>query len=211
MGHDYQLVSAHGQDAPNNSLNEYRYCARCGTLRNDYRHNGGQTSSNFPMFCILGSKGWEADEPECRPCGEVRGPHSARELLIFLIAGILIGVLFALLAYRADGAPDRPAPKVPDVIPNVGGLSNWGFVEQNGRKLKIVGHPLWEGTGEIREDGTVILHWRVIYDDFGLADGVGIYLIDGRNLIGRWGHVERAWIDYDGQLAGETELDRLEK
>lgn len=66
MQHDYLLVSSHGEDAPNKSLDEYRYCHRCGTLRQDYRHNGGQTSPNYPMFCQVGQKGWSPAEPDCK-------------------------------------------------------------------------------------------------------------------------------------------------
>jgi hypothetical protein len=142
------------------------------------------------------------------------GRHSARELFIFLIGGILIGFLFAFLGCRADGAPDRQAPKVPDVIPNVGGLSNWGFVEQNGRKLKIVGHPIWEANGEVRDDGTVVLYWHVVYDDCGLPcpDGVGVYSIDGKDLVGRWGWADGScWIDDEGVLWGIHEEDRVYK
>jgi hypothetical protein len=63
--HDYLLVSSHGEDAPNNSLDEYKYCHRCGTLRHDYRHNGGQASPNYPLFCTPGIQGWTCIEPEC--------------------------------------------------------------------------------------------------------------------------------------------------
>lgn len=38
-----------GEDAPGKSLDITQLCDDCGLLRHDYRHNGGQTSSIFPM------------------------------------------------------------------------------------------------------------------------------------------------------------------
>lgn len=63
--HQYRVISTHGEDAPNKSLDTYSYCGRCGTLKHDYHHNGGRTSPNYPMFCRIGYSGWCRPEPEC--------------------------------------------------------------------------------------------------------------------------------------------------
>src|ERR1051326_3248308 len=57
----------------------------------------------------------------------------------------LVLVLFLL-------APDRPPPKEPPEpdppVPNLAGLSNWGQIEQLGKKVIVFGHSHWTAEGE---------------------------------------------------------------
>ena len=69
-GHSWMLVFGSGEDAPNKSLDEIFHCKRCGMVKHDYRHNGGQRSPNYPNFLMPGKQGWwgPADgEPKCVP------------------------------------------------------------------------------------------------------------------------------------------------
>lgn len=63
MTHDWKFVASHGQDAPGQSLDTYEQCSQCGALRHDYRHNGGQTSPNYPVIYKYG-----ASIPTNAPC-----------------------------------------------------------------------------------------------------------------------------------------------
>lgn len=52
--HEWHFLSGHGQDAPGQSLDTYSQCSRCGAVKHDYAHGGGQTSPNYPMLYRLG-------------------------------------------------------------------------------------------------------------------------------------------------------------
>lgn len=66
MNHDWQLVNSAGEDAEGKSLTLNYYCPRCGTLKVDYRHNGGKTSPNFPMYSGIGGPINGVAEPQCK-------------------------------------------------------------------------------------------------------------------------------------------------
>ena len=53
--HHWLFLGGHGQDAPGQSLDTYEQCARCGAVKHDYRHGGGQTSPNYPMLYKYGA------------------------------------------------------------------------------------------------------------------------------------------------------------
>lgn len=54
--HDWRFLAGHGQDAPGQSLDTYEQCSQCGAVRHDYRHGGGQRSSNYPEIWKLGAR-----------------------------------------------------------------------------------------------------------------------------------------------------------
>ena len=64
--HAYRLVISWGEDAPNKTLDLIYFCPTCGTVKHDYRHNGGQTSSNYPQFLTKGVNSWTTPEPKCQ-------------------------------------------------------------------------------------------------------------------------------------------------
>src|SRR5688572_14313493 len=63
--HKWRLVLGVGEDAPNKSKDEIYWCERCGCVRHDYSHNGGQKSPNYPVFYIPGS-GPQPNSQECK-------------------------------------------------------------------------------------------------------------------------------------------------
>lgn len=67
MPHNFEFAAGHGEDAPGSCPDTYSHCSRCGAVKHDYRHGGGQTSPNYPMFLVAGKRGWQATEPECAP------------------------------------------------------------------------------------------------------------------------------------------------
>lgn len=54
MDHEWRLVIAKGNDAPNDSLDSIYWCERCGTVRHDYAHGGGMRSPNYPIYYVPG-------------------------------------------------------------------------------------------------------------------------------------------------------------
>lgn len=60
---DHEFMSAHGQDAPGMSCDTYDQCVRCGLVRHDYRHGGGQRSPNYPIYLVRGVH--HATPPPC--------------------------------------------------------------------------------------------------------------------------------------------------
>lgn len=50
--HAWHLIVAKGEDSPGHSLDSVSWCIRCGMVRHDYSHNGGQTSPNYPRYFI---------------------------------------------------------------------------------------------------------------------------------------------------------------
>lgn len=63
--HGWRFMSAHGEDAPGRSRDTYEQCFRCGLVRHDYSHNGGQRSPNYPIYLVAGVH--HAAEPPCVP------------------------------------------------------------------------------------------------------------------------------------------------
>lgn len=63
INHEWRFMSAHGEDAPGKSLDTYDQCYRCGLVRHDYSHNGGQRSPNYPIYLVNAIH--TATEPEC--------------------------------------------------------------------------------------------------------------------------------------------------
>ena len=48
--HDWKFICAFGEDAPGKSLDTISHCQKCGAVKHDYAHGGGQTSPNYPMI-----------------------------------------------------------------------------------------------------------------------------------------------------------------
>jgi hypothetical protein len=81
--------------------------------------------------------------------------------------------------------PTRPMPK----LASISGLysdSDWYMVHQDGSEVTVVGER-WTAMGVVRVDGSVVLHWH----DFNggvLSHGTGLYRLEGKDLVGRWGY-----------------------
>lgn len=69
-GHDWTLIIGMGEDAPGKSLDEVFWCQACGTVKHDYRHNGGERSPNYPDFFKPGGNEVRFGT-ECPPCTRV--------------------------------------------------------------------------------------------------------------------------------------------
>lgn len=120
-------------------------------------------------------------------------------LAIFMIAGIVVG------------KPARSPAKEPEAkkaIPDLAGESNWGFVSQAGTSIQINGHSSWYAIGLIRPDGKVQITWTLTD---GSRSGIGVYTVEGCDLIGRWGWCEVVEVDKAGDLQGETSPDITRK
>lgn len=61
--HEFKFMSSHGEDAPGKSLDTYEQCARCGLVKHDYAHGGGQRSPNYPLYLVRGVH--HASPPPC--------------------------------------------------------------------------------------------------------------------------------------------------
>ena len=126
---------------------------------------------------------------------------SAASLVLRSWAATLGGLLAASLIMSAFGQ-DRRTGKAPDIA----GASQWGTIEVKGRVVTIDGHEIWRATGRIRDDGRLQVLW--VHCRLGTT-GHGVYKIDGRSLIGRWGLVTDASVDDAGELVGLTFHDAL--
>lgn len=81
------------------------------------------------------------------------------------------------------------------------GATLWGDLEIKGRSVTIFGHPRWDATGTLQENGILKLLW--IERDSGRV-GHGRYVIDGDAVTGTWGFIENVeWTD-DGRLVGNV-------
>lgn len=76
--HHWLFIASHGADAPGCSLDIYEQCARCGAMRHDYRHNGGQTSPNYPVVYKYGVS-IDVDAPCLGLLGAARSESTAGE------------------------------------------------------------------------------------------------------------------------------------
>ena len=63
MNHEWKFIASCGEDAPGKSKDIFEQCTRCGAMRHDYRHNGGQTSPCFPDVHQFGE--WIGRDPPC--------------------------------------------------------------------------------------------------------------------------------------------------
>lgn len=115
----------------------------------------------------------------------------------------IMGLCLCLAAVPLPGA-DRDQPMLPDLA----GESNWGMVTQEGRKLEINGHKEWTATGEIRDDGTVLLEWIKVKDGRYCP---GVYKVEGRDLQGMWGYQGEIHFDEAGAIQGVLYKDRTYK
>lgn len=100
--------------------------------------------------------------------------------------------------------PDRPPPKGPPEPdpppPNIAGISNWGQIDQTGKKVWVFGHPHWHAEGEFHK-GVLKLMW-VQNSDGALAPGEYTVQKDGA-VTGWWN-----WLR-DAPASGLTMQDTL--
>lgn len=123
-------------------------------------------------------------------------------------------LLFATFA-DATPVPKYKPPIVPEkkeavqVVPDLAaiiGTSNYGIVTQRGREVFFSGHPTWEASGVIRDDGTLLLIWTIVNSG---AVCPGVYRLEDGQLTGHWGYAESVTIEPDGSLSGSKNSERL--
>lgn len=132
---------------------------------------------------------------------------------------VLCIAALSLLAYSSlslvdalTTTPDRPPlPKKAEPerpVPQIAGPSVWGTVEQDGRKVKIDGHPQWYVEhGEIRKDGKLLLTW--VFRSDGRA-APGLYEIAPDSSVkGFWQWGPDCYEDENGVWHGLTLPDTL--
>lgn len=116
--------------------------------------------------------------------------------------------VLAIIVYAVFAKPQGPKKdaaiepkKVGPAQLKIVGPTNWGVLTQSGKLLAFNGDPTWDGAGEIRADGTVVIVWTLkstsepcpgIYDAPRESDGA---------LVGVWGYSSKGvHIDDDGNL-----------
>ena len=106
--------------------------------------------------------------------------------------------------------PDKPVPKTRPPMPVMEhGQTNWGTLNQSGKKVTLDGHPRWSATGEWRWRNE---RWELAIEWQGIGDcGPGVYAMKDGVLHGHWkpeGDVVR---NDDGTITGLTLPDRIER
>lgn len=98
-----------------------------------------------------------------------------------------------------------PAPGG-DGVPSLPEKTNWGNVSQKGEKVVLTGHFSWEAFGEFRKDKSLLLTW--IHTD--RRTGLGVYRLAKDDVWrGQWGWDEDAYLDFEGELAGDIRDDAI--
>lgn len=92
--------------------------------------------------------------------------------------------------------PQGMTPNAPDVQWE----TNHGTVVRKGKWLTIQ-NGSWTGTGEIRDDGTLLVLWRSSYHAFGF----GHYRHEGDDYVGSWGYLEHVEFDENDNLIAHIE------
>lgn len=89
MDHEWRLVIATGEDAPNQSRDEIWWCCKCGTVKHEYAHNGGHTSPNYPVYFVPG----QGPTPNSQQCDQKKTVLTTSDLI--KVAGLVYPILLA--------------------------------------------------------------------------------------------------------------------
>ncbi len=121
-----------------------------------------------------------------------------------IVAGVALGK-----PTRPMGEPGPPGKGPAVMVPDVSGETNWGTITQTGKTLSIFGNWTWSApTGEILEDGKVLVRW---WNSDERRPALGLYRIEGENLVGFWGWENECEINEEGVLAGSLRSETLWK
>ena len=96
----------------------------------------------------------------------------------------------------------QPGAQVPDID---GQFCYFGKFTQAGNRVSIEGN-LWSGVGCFQEDGSLQLIWTCASNG---AKAFGVYRLNGRNLVGKYGYLDAVTIRPDGSMDGPTSPETL--
>lgn len=124
---------------------------------------------------------------------------------------LFLTLFLGVLMYASPDRPERKKPGPPvlpkKMLPDLSFRSNWGDITQKGKVITLQGHPDWDGDGEIRADGKVVIAWTCRPSG---RHGIGVYTITpAGELAGHWGWFGTVVIEANGQLTGQLIHDAI--
>jgi hypothetical protein len=125
----------------------------------------------------------------------------------------IFAIFFATSIAVATPIRQVPAPPRPAALPDLGG--EWSYfgskcvIEQRGRILTIDGPRPWKGNGEIRANGSLLVHWQC-----NGRPALGTYRVSAGDLTGNWGYCDvfpQTTLDEKGDVAGPISAEAFNR